>query len=304
MKYENELIPFQCTPLPSGPWLVFAPHADDESFGMGGSLLLAAKQEIESHIVIMTNGALGAKDEHAALVEIRRTEAKCAAGKLAASSIIFLDEPDRGLTCSEELTERIARLIEKINPGSVFFPSPLELHPDHRATAQIVWQALKKITSFNGSAFAYDISIQGQINILFDITNVIDDKRALMAVYKSQLSENNYIQLVEALDRARTYTLPKETKAAEGFYRYEKVEGELSSYLTSTLSLYFDDNEDEKITLTKNEHDAQQKQIQNYQNEISQLKENYKRILNSTSWRVTQPLRLIKKALSTTPRNT
>ncbi len=27
--------------LPLGPWLVFAPHADDETFGMGRSLLKA-----------------------------------------------------------------------------------------------------------------------------------------------------------------------------------------------------------------------------------------------------------------------
>ena len=36
---EDALIPFNTSPLPSGPWLVFAPHADDETFGMGGTLI-------------------------------------------------------------------------------------------------------------------------------------------------------------------------------------------------------------------------------------------------------------------------
>ena len=33
---ESALIPFDTSPLPGGPWLIFAPHPDDETFGMGG----------------------------------------------------------------------------------------------------------------------------------------------------------------------------------------------------------------------------------------------------------------------------
>ena len=41
---EDALIPFNTSPLPSGPWLVFAPHADDETFGMGGTLIKAREK--------------------------------------------------------------------------------------------------------------------------------------------------------------------------------------------------------------------------------------------------------------------
>ena len=34
---EHRLIPFETSPLPQAPWLVFAPHADDETYGMAGS---------------------------------------------------------------------------------------------------------------------------------------------------------------------------------------------------------------------------------------------------------------------------
>ena len=44
---EDVLIPFNTSPLPPGPWLVFAPHADDETFGMGGTLLKAKAQGVE-----------------------------------------------------------------------------------------------------------------------------------------------------------------------------------------------------------------------------------------------------------------
>ncbi len=38
---EQQIVPYHTLPLPvaQGPWLVFAPHADDESFGMAGTLI-------------------------------------------------------------------------------------------------------------------------------------------------------------------------------------------------------------------------------------------------------------------------
>ena len=42
-----------------------------------------------------------------------------------------------------------------------------------------------------------------------------------MEVYASQNQENNYPELVIALDKGRTFSLPKEIKYAEGFFRYQ-----------------------------------------------------------------------------------
>ncbi len=70
---ENKLIPFHTSPLPPSPWLIFAPHPDDETFGMGGTLLLAAKQNIETRVVILTDGAKGGTASN--LVHLRKSEA-------------------------------------------------------------------------------------------------------------------------------------------------------------------------------------------------------------------------------------
>ena len=58
---EDVLIPFNTSSLPSGPWIIVAPHADDETFGMGGTLLKAKQQGIETHLVVLTDGS-GRKD--------------------------------------------------------------------------------------------------------------------------------------------------------------------------------------------------------------------------------------------------
>ena len=49
---EIVFIPFVTSDLPEGPWLVFSPHADDETFGMGGTLIKAASVGIETHLVV------------------------------------------------------------------------------------------------------------------------------------------------------------------------------------------------------------------------------------------------------------
>src|SRR5690606_40585689 len=92
---EAAIIPYRVSPLPPGPWLVFAPHADDETFGMGGALLRAAEQGIETHVVVMTDGALGGNSEN--LVDIRQSEVQQACDPLGGSRLQCWSQTDRGL---------------------------------------------------------------------------------------------------------------------------------------------------------------------------------------------------------------
>ena len=222
--HEHVLVPFQPWALPDGPWLVFAPHADDETFGMGGTLYKAGEQGIETHVVVLTDGALGG--EAPDLVEIRRAEAKRAVEILGVTSLQCWTEPDRGLSRTPELVARIADLIKQIQPLNVFFPGPLELHPDHRTTTLLVWDALCSLQDKDVApqAIAYEIGVQNPINRLVDITAQKSVKEKAMAVYASQNAENDYPDLVLALDKARTYTLPPEVEYAEGFYVFSTDE--------------------------------------------------------------------------------
>ena len=218
---ENILIPFHASPLPKGPWLVFAPHADDETFGMGGSLLKAKKEGIETHLVVLTDGSLGGDAEN--LVQIRSGEVKLAAELLGLKSLQCWSELDRSLDLTEQVLEKVVRAILDLSPSTVFFPGPLEIHPDHRATALLVWNALKRVREKNLSPepISYEIGVQNPINLLIDITEQSVEKQGVMEVYASQNQENNYPELVIALDKGRTFSLPKEIKYAEGFFRYQ-----------------------------------------------------------------------------------
>lgn len=213
MQPENALVPYRTTVISSGNWIVFAPHADDESFGMGGTLLNAKKNGAKIYIVLMTDGSLGADSG------VRNQEFQKACGIIGTEELIFLDVIDRQLKVTKDHINMLAEIIESRNIDTVFFPSPEEYHPDHRVTSWLVWGALQAM-NYKGDMYSYEIGSQSSINTLVDVTDIYETKKELMGVYASQLTENNYIEVVEAINRSRTYTLPGNIKYAEGFYKY------------------------------------------------------------------------------------
>ncbi len=233
---EAHFIPFLTENVPNGRWLVFAPHADDESFGMGGSLLLASQHGCAVSVVIMTDGALGGNDGQ--LVAIRKREAEQAAHILGLEQLVLMPYADRSLQLQSDSVQYVASCIRRLQPDNIFFPSWYEFHPDHRATAQIVWRAMQLI-GFSGNVFSYEISCQQHpVNFLVDISDVYQQKKALMAVYQSQLAENHYIDIVTAINRSRTYTLTEQVQFAEAFYRFEDINSPLAEVMRAMTMKY------------------------------------------------------------------
>ena len=236
---EQDLIPFHAAHLPAGPYLVFAPHADDETLGLGGTLVLASRKGIPATVVVLTDGAQGGE------VQKRREEARAACKILGVRDLCFWDFPDRHLHCHPNAIAKIVGMVSSIAPGTVFFPSPLEFHPDHRATAQFVWQALQKVR-YSGQIWHYEISRQAEANRLIDISSVFENKLQALRCYQGQLQQNNYEASALGLNALRTYTLPSPATYAEAFYQYEnlfRVQGGCADLSALTLRLllpYFD----------------------------------------------------------------
>lgn len=236
---ERQLIPYETADLPPAPWLVFAPHPDDETFGMGGTLLLARQQGIAVSLVVLTDGTPGRQAPTPDQLAVRETEAREVAAQLGFQHLEFWRERDRKLYMTEALIQRVATQVETGQPTSVFFPSPMELHPDHRAAAALVWQGLQR-ARFRGTAYAYEITVQMRVNRLIDITAVAAEKKQVMSLYTSQVAGSNYIQLVEALDVARTFTLPPHVRRAEGFFAFPAgCPGLLAAHTIASLRPFF-----------------------------------------------------------------
>ena len=239
---EHKLIPYATSPLPAGPWLVFAPHGDDETFGLGGCLLKAADESVETHVVIVTDGALGGEEE--GLVERRRGEVRRAGELLGLRGLRFWSEPDRGLRVDDARRALFVAAIREFQPAAVFFPGPLDVHPDHRATGLLAWAALQSLGAEESRpvAISYEITALNPINLLVDITPQMERKHEVMSVYVSQNSQNTYPDYVTSLNRSRSFSLPPDVIYAEGLYRYsdEQLQLPLSEVLRRITDRYFE----------------------------------------------------------------
>lgn len=212
---ESDYLPFTPGELPPGPWLVLAPHPDDETYGMGGSIRRATKIGIPVQLIVLTDGALGGPDP-ATLVPRREQETSAAAAILGIDQVEFWRQPDRGLGPSEDIIQRVAERLRGMASGTLFIPSLTEPHPDHRAAAVIGWEACR-LASFPLRVVAYEISSQGPVNLLLDISDEIDAKQAAMDIYASQEAERPYARRVLANNIARTWSLADKVRYVEAF---------------------------------------------------------------------------------------
>ncbi len=142
--------------------MVIGAHPDDDDFGAAATSALWAKQGKKIVFVVMTDGteggeAPGVPDPEFMLT--REQEQRMAAETLGVQAVEFLRFPDGHLVNSEAARKAVVRLIRQYRPRVVFThdptqhffaPDPNEQpnatgylnHPDHRATGNIVVDAL------------------------------------------------------------------------------------------------------------------------------------------------------------------
>lgn len=215
MLQEEHLIPYTTSSLPPGPYLVFAPHPDDETLGMGGTIALASAAGIAVHVVVLTDGEIAAE------AVTRKREAQEASRILGMTTVEFWGLPDRRLAQAPFPNEKLFGVLKEVRPRTVFLPALQEFHPDHRATTNLLWEALCE-SEYEGELWLYEISRQSEVNRLIDITSALKQKLKATRCYQSQLRQNNYESVILGLNQARSYTLGPEVTHAEGFWTAEK----------------------------------------------------------------------------------
>ena len=251
------MTPFRAPPLPEvwsrppkGRVLVVAPHPDDETMGLGGTLRHHANQGDVISALFVCNGIQGDPHgyyERAAIVPTRQAEAREAAQILGISEVTFLDYPDNlsdadihvfeGLPENPDdarralvhgFADQLATRLRQSPATIVYYPWDQELNGDH----WVIGQSVRHLVEVCGIEFAhvdflgYDVWSPCIPQTVVDTSDVIHSKLAAVLAYRSQNLYMDYRHAVLGLDAYRSLLLPRGATYGEGFvgvYRSAKV---------------------------------------------------------------------------------
>ena len=127
--------------------LVFAPHADDEILGVGGTIAKYIDEGHEVFICVITSGHPSMFKEE--LLSSLRKEAIAAHKYLGIRETIFLDFP--AVMLNEvpkfQINQKIQEIIGNIIPNVVYIPHFGDMHNDHTIVSQACMVALRPINN-------------------------------------------------------------------------------------------------------------------------------------------------------------
>ena len=150
--------------------LVIAPHADDETLGMGATISKFSNNGNYVTVAILTGH--GEKKHplwHQSKWDVVRKEAKKACEILGVSELIFKELPAACLDNipSWEINKELNNLIKEVDPEEIYIPFPHDLHNDHKAisyAATVATRPYLKSASKNKRICAYETLSETNLN--------------------------------------------------------------------------------------------------------------------------------------------
>lgn len=201
--------------MPDAKCLCIAPHADDESIGMGATLYKYSKQ---FKVVCLTNGAKGIKslpsDE---AMKLRKHEFSCALLQAGVNDFEVLDINDKNVISEYDEFSKI----DISNYDYIFIPNILDQHMDHKAVSINLNKLLKeKKHKPNLQIMMYEVwSSLTMPNVYVDISDVIEKKKEIINCHKSQVEQKDFTTKAVAINCYRG--LPHDIDYAEAFVQLD-----------------------------------------------------------------------------------
>lgn len=216
------------------PIVVFAPHADDEVLGLGGTIARCSREGSEIYVIVVTNAHNGSPDEFSKEDMFKvRTECLASCEHLGVNEVLFLELPAPTLDAVPvaQIATEFCKLIAKYQPKSVFLPFGGDLHEDHKAVYKAGLVASRPHTDYAPEmVFCYETlsetewgSKLGQMsfspNLFVDISSTLEVKINAFSLYESQIKEFPHPRSLRAISSlARKRGAEANVEAAEAFF--------------------------------------------------------------------------------------
>lgn len=195
--------------------LCIAPHADDESIGMGATLYKYSKN---FKVICLTNGVKGIKylpREEA--VKVRKEELACAMEKAGIKDFEVFDINDKNVINEYDKFSQI----DISDYDYIFIPNMLDQHMDHKAVSVNLNRLLKeKNHKQDLKIMLYEVwSSLTMPNLYVDISDLIEKKKELINCHKSQVEQKDFTTKAVAINSYRG--LPHDIDYAEAFVQLD-----------------------------------------------------------------------------------
>jgi LmbE family N-acetylglucosaminyl deacetylase len=197
--------------------LVISPHPDDEILGCGGTLLRRASEGAELGWLIVTGMSTDAGWSSESVVE-RDEEIAKVASLVGFSTIVDLRLSPAHL---EELPmagliTRFSDVFNEFSPEEVFVAHRSDVHTDHRvvfdaAAACTKWfrnPTVRRVLAYetvSETEFGLDPNDVFRPNYFVDISDFLESKLRVMAVYQSEMEEFPFPRSPEAIRALATW---------------------------------------------------------------------------------------------------
>ncbi len=224
--------------------LAIGGHPDDCDIRAAGFIKKIENQGHKVKFVALTNGDKGHWRDSGETLAKRREQEMKAAGAMLGVSMEILDNRDGELEVSLKNREAVVRLIREWDTDLIIVHGTNELHPDHRATHQLVVDAAMMLTVPNYlpevkplrqlPIILYGDNLYGRLpfnpEIILPVDDVIDHKLAVTLCHFSQF--------VEWGTTGNINTMPK--TEAEIAVAMENSKNGMGSWFSSNTNRYRD----------------------------------------------------------------
>jgi LmbE family N-acetylglucosaminyl deacetylase len=223
--------------------LVIAPHADDESLGMGGAIARYVRSGAQVHVALLTG--FGAEGPHpfisGADFDIVRREFDAALDVLGVTHRHICDLPAVMLDTlpTHKITAAARDLVERVRPNRLYLPFAYDLHRDHRELFYAFMVQARAYLPLGGSieeVWCYETPSETHLSPAYlepafspnrhvDISDFLDVKLKAIDCYASQRQQAplpRSRQAMTALAQLRGSQIG--VAAAEAFVLVRKVE--------------------------------------------------------------------------------
>lgn len=193
--------------------LVILAHPDDPEFFCGATIAKWVKDGHEVDYCLLTRGEKGINNifkDSTNIIAIREKEQKSAAAILGVNNIHYLNYEDGMLAPNMNVRKDVVRVIREIKPDIVVTCDPTNYylndryinHPDHRATGQIVIDAVFPAAQnelyfpelLNENILPHHVeevwlSLPRDSNITFDVTDTWPIKIKALEEHRTQIGD-------------------------------------------------------------------------------------------------------------------